>query len=87
MVNQQSTSAEGVSVELSSKGKLIVVIDPGSSGIKVFYWFEGSEKVNYLYVESEYIVLPESSASELPASSGMGRPEDNCWIRYRKNGE
>lgn len=71
----------------NSTSRLTVVIDPGSSGIKVLYWKVGDRLVKYLYVDSEYLVLPSSCAGDLRDNSGLGLPEDNCWVRFRKNGE
>jgi hypothetical protein len=65
--------------------KVIVCIDVGSSLSKVIY--QVGTKIDYLLMQPEHLALPPESAPQLPPDSGMGRPEDNAWIRFKKDAE
>ncbi len=67
------------------KKKPIVCIDVGSSLSKVIY--QVGDKINYLLMQPEHLALPPESLANLPPDSGMGRPEDNAWIRFKKDAE
>lgn len=67
------------------KKKLIACIDVGSSLSKVIY--QVGSKISYLLMQPEHLALPPESAPQLPPDSGMGRPEDNAWIRFKKDAE
>lgn len=67
------------------KKKLIACIDVGSSLSKVIYQVGSS--INYLLMQPEHLALPPESAPQLPPDSGLGRPEDNAWIRFKKDAE
>lgn len=68
-----------------SNKKPIVCIDVGSSLSKVIY--QVGDKINYLLMQPEHLALPPESLANLPSDSGMGRPEDNAWIRFKKDAE
>ncbi|EAZ87919.1 hypothetical protein CY0110_00805, partial [Crocosphaera chwakensis CCY0110] len=63
--------------------KVIVGFDVGSSLNKILYQVEGSD-VQYMVMEPEHLALPPESEASLPVDSGMGRPEDNAWIQFKK---
>ncbi len=63
--------------------KVIVCFDVGSSLNKILYQVEADD-VQYMVMEPEHLALPPESAASLPVDSGMGRPEDNAWIRFKK---
>lgn len=65
---------------------LVVSYDAGTSLSKILYQL-GSGTVKYLTMEPEVMTLPASSASSLPNSSGLGKPEDNAWVRLHLEGE
>ena len=65
--------------------KPIICIDVGSSLSKVIY--QVGDKINYLLMQPEHLALPPESLANLPPDSGMGRPEDNAWIRFKKDAE
>lgn len=67
------------------KKKLIACIDVGSSLSKVIY--QVGSKIDYLLMQPEHLALPPESAPQLPPDSGLGRPEDNAWIRFKKDAE
>ncbi len=66
--------------------KVIVCVDVGSSLNKILYQVEGHD-VQYMVMEPEHLTLPPSSVTSLPLDSGMGRPSDNAWIRFKKGEE
>ena len=66
--------------------KVIVCVDVGSSLNKILYQVEGHD-VRYMVMEPEHLTLPPSSVASLPSDSGMGRPSDNAWIRFKKGEE
>jgi hypothetical protein len=70
----------------TSPRKLTVCFDAGSSLSKILYELDG-RKIKYMVVDPEHLALPASSAKHLPQSSGMGKPEDNAWVRLKKNGQ
>ncbi|EAZ87968.1 hypothetical protein CY0110_04967, partial [Crocosphaera chwakensis CCY0110] len=63
--------------------KVIVCFDVGSSLNKILYQVEG-QNVQYMVMEPLHLALPPESVASLPNDSGMGRPEDNAWIRFKK---
>ncbi|MDJ0846695.1 MAG: ParM/StbA family protein [Crocosphaera sp.] len=63
--------------------KVVVCFDVGSSLNKILYQVEGQD-VQYMVMEPEHLALPAESSASLPMDSGMGRPEDNAWIRFKK---
>ena len=63
--------------------KVVVCFDVGSSLNKILYQVEGSD-VQYMVMEPEHLALPPESSASLPVDSGMGRPEDNAWIQFKK---
>lgn len=66
--------------------KVVVCFDVGSSLNKILYQVEGHD-VQYMIMEPLHLALPPESAASLPVDSGLGRPEDNAWIRYKKGEE
>ena len=65
--------------------KTIVCIDVGSSLSKVIY--QVGDDIKYLLMQPEHLALPPESAPMLPLDSGLGFPEDNAWIRFKKDGD
>lgn len=65
--------------------KPIVCIDVGSSLSKVIY--QAGSDIKYLLMQPEHLALPPESAPMLPADSDLGFPEDNAWIRFKKDGD
>ncbi len=63
--------------------KVVVCFDVGSSLNKILYQVEGQD-VQYMVMEPEHLALPPESEASLPVDSGMGRPEDNAWIQFKK---
>ena len=66
---------------------LTICYDPGTSLSKILYQRENSSQIKYLTMEPELMVLPPSSLSNLPVNSGLGKPEDNAWVRLKKSGD
>jgi hypothetical protein len=66
--------------------KLVLCLDTGTSLIKVMYR-TGTGLVKHLCMDAMLLKLPASSASSLPQSSGLGKPEDNAWIQLHPNGD
>ncbi|XWK91774.1 MAG: ParM/StbA family protein (plasmid) [Phormidium sp.] len=65
---------------------LVCVFDGGTSIAKILFQVGGGE-VQWMIMEPEHIALPAASAANLPNDSGMGKPEDNAWVRLNKTGE
>lgn len=65
---------------------LVCVFDGGTSIAKILFRVGGGE-VQWMIMEPEHIALPAASAANLPNDSGMGKPEDNAWVRLNKTGE
>jgi len=74
-----------VSQTNASEKKLVVCYDAGSSLSKILYSVDSGD-VKYMVMEPEHLALPSSSASSLPVDAGMGKPEDNAWVKLNKNG-
>lgn len=68
------------------RDRLIVVIDPGTSLSKILYVINDGT-VKWMTMGAEALTLPAASASSLPIDNGMGRSEDNTWVRLSKEGE
>ena len=64
---------------------LLVCYDPGTSLSKILYRV-GRGKIKYMTMEAPLLKLPPSSANSLPTSSGLGKPEDNAWVRLVADG-
>ena len=72
--------------ESKLKPVLKLVFDPGTSLSKILYIVnEGVAK--WMTMGAEYLILPSESAEELPIGNGMGKPEDNAWVRLAKKSE
>lgn len=65
---------------------LVAVFDGGTSISKILFRV-GDGDVRWMIMEPEHIALPAESAANLPDDSGMGKPEDNAWVRLNKTGE
>ena len=66
--------------------KLTVCYDPGTSLTKVLYQ-TADNLVKHLTIEPEIIELPAGFAKSLPLSSGLGKPQDNAWVRLDRDGD
>lgn len=83
-VNSVSSEYKGSQdVSQTTLKKIIVCFDVGSSLNKILYQVEG-QNVQYMVMEPLHLALPPESEASLPSDSGMGRPEDNAWIRFKK---
>ncbi len=67
--------------------KKTICLDFGNTGIKLVHGNKEVKKVDYDLIDSEYLLLPNSSAEDLPQDAGMGKAVDSAWIRYSKKGE
>ncbi|MEL6578586.1 MAG: ParM/StbA family protein [Cyanobacteria bacterium J06621_12] len=76
------------SVESKPKPKSVLklVFDPGTSLSKILYVVD-EKAVKWMTMGAEYLTLRPESAEELPISNGMGKPEDNAWVRLAKKSE
>ena len=72
--------------KLKSKPILKLVFDPGTSLSKILYVVDEGT-VKWMTMGAEYLTLPSESAESLPVGSGMGKPEDNAWVRLSKKSE
>ena len=72
--------------KLKSKPVLKLVFDPGTSLSKILYVVDEGV-VKWMTMGAEYLTLPSESAESLPVGSGMGKPEDNAWVRLSKKSE
>ena len=88
--SSKSSKSSGKKSEPKSKKKpkpkhiLKIVFDPGTSLSKIFYVLDDGT-VKYMAMNPEYLLLPSESAESLPVDSGMGKPEDNAWVRLSPN--
>jgi len=62
--------------------KITLVCDLGTSKNKVLYSVGRGGKVKHLVMGAEYFRLDSSTSRNFVVTSGLGRPEDNCWLDF-----
>ena len=86
-MNSNQTEPANLSGSKSKpKQVLKLVFDPGTSLSKILYVIDEGT-VKWMTMGAEYLALPSESAESLPINNGMGKPEDNAWVRLSKSGE
>ena len=64
------------------KKKLTIVCDLGTSSNKILYCLGRTGAVKHLVTGSEYLNLGKTGSNNFVVTSGVGKPEDNCWLEY-----
>lgn len=65
---------------------VLVCFDAGASLSKIIYSTE-EKKVKYITMGPEVLQLPKLSSTTLPTNYGLGKPEDNAWIKFSKKSQ